>query len=87
MINYKTLGISFSIPSGVTTVGGGVQRVPKCWWAQHCASSEPARKYENELGARIKDGVATRIKTGTHLQQLDSTEDTQKPSSEIGYGN
>ena len=26
----QTLGISFSIPSGVATVGGGVQRAPKC---------------------------------------------------------
>ena len=25
----QTLGISFSIPSGVTTVGGGVRRAPK----------------------------------------------------------
>ena len=26
----QTLGISFSIPSGVATVGGGVPRSPKC---------------------------------------------------------
>ena len=26
MINYKILGISFSIPNGVATVGGGVLR-------------------------------------------------------------
>ena len=26
----QTLGISFSIPSGVATVGGGVHRAPKC---------------------------------------------------------
>ena len=32
------------------------------------------------FGAQIGDGVATRMKAGTHLQQLDSTEDTQKPS-------
>ena len=37
--------------------------------------------------AHIGDGVATRMKARTHLQQLDSTEDTQKPSSEIGFGN
>ena len=29
MIKYKILRISFFIPSGVTTVGGGVQRAPK----------------------------------------------------------
>ena len=28
--NLQTLGISFSIPSGVATVGGGVRRAPKC---------------------------------------------------------
>ena len=39
------------------------------------------------FGAQIGDGVATRIKAGTHLQQLDSTEDTHKPSSEIGFEN
>ena len=39
------------------------------------------------FGAHIGDGVATRMKAGTHLQQLDPTEDTQKPSSEIGFGN
>ena len=27
------------------------------------------------------------MKAGIHLQQLDSTEDTQKPSSEIGFEN
>ena len=27
------------------------------------------------------------MKAGTHLQQLDSTEDTQKSSSEIGFEN
>ena len=37
--------------------------------------------------AHIGDGVATRMKSGNTLQQLDSTEDTQKPSSEIWFGN
>lgn len=36
------------------------------------------------------DGVAARIKTGTHLQQLDSTEAPrsrlQRSGSETGYG-
>ena len=68
-------------------VRGGVQRAAKCWQPRHCAGSELARKYKDELEAHIGDGVDTRIKAGTHLQQLDSTEDTQKPSSEIGYGN
>ena len=39
------------------------------------------------FGAHIGDGVATRMKAETHLQQLDSTEDTQKPFSEIGFEN
>ena len=47
----------------------------------------PAREYKNGLGAHIGDGVATRMKAGIHLQQLDSTEDTQKPSLEIGFEN
>ena len=83
----QTLAISFSILSGVATVGGGVQRAPKCWQPRHCAGSRLAMKYKNGLEAHIGDGVATRIKAGTHLQQLDSTEDTQKPSSEIGFEN
>ena len=39
------------------------------------------------LGAHIGDGVATWMKDGTHLQQLDYTKDTKKPSSEIGFEN
>ena len=39
------------------------------------------------FGPIIGDGVATRMKPGNTLQQLDSAEDTQKPSSEIGFGN
>ena len=46
-----------------------------------------ARKYKDGLGAYIGDGVTTRMKAGIHLQQLDSTEDTQKPSLEIGFEN
>ena len=46
----QTLGISFSIPIGVTTIGGGVQRAPKCWQPRHCAGSELARKYKMGLG-------------------------------------
>ena len=33
-----------------------------------------------DLRPIIGDGVATRMKAGIHLQQLDYTEDTQKPS-------
>ena len=83
----QTLEISFSIPSGVTTIGGGVQRTPKCWQPRHCAGSRLSRKYKDGLGAHIGEGVATWIKAGIHLQQLDSTQDTQKPSSEIGFEN
>ena len=87
MINYKILGINFSIPSGVATVGSGVQCAPKCWQPRHCAGSGLARKYKDGLGAHIGDGVATRMRTGTHLQQLDSTKNTQKPSLKIGFEN
>ena len=45
MINYKTLGISFSIPSGVAIVGGGVQSAPKCWQPRYCTGLGPVRKY------------------------------------------
>ena len=87
--DYKlqTLGIIFSIPSGVATIGGGVQRAPKCWQPRHCVGSRLAMKYKMGLGAHIGDEVATQMKIGIHLQQLDCTEDTQKPSSEIGFEN
>ena len=39
------------------------------------------------FGPIIGDGVTTQMKTGNTLQQLDSVEDTQKPSLEIGFGN
>ena len=39
------------------------------------------------FGAHIGEGIATQMKPGNTLQQLDSTEDTQKPSSEIEFGN
>ena len=39
------------------------------------------------FGPKIGDGVATRMKLRNTLQQLDSAEDTQKPSSEIGFKN
>ena len=55
MINYKTLKISFSIPNGVATVDGGVQRAPKCWQPQYCASLGPTRKYKNGLGFYYND--------------------------------
>ena len=45
------------------------------------------RKYKMGFGAHIGDGVATQMKPGNTLQQLNSTEDTQKPSSEIGFEN
>ena len=54
---------------------------------RHCAGSRLARKYKDGLEAHIGDGVATRMKSENTLQQLDSTEDTQKPSSEIGFEN
>ena len=47
---FQTLGISFSIPSGVATVGGGVQRAPKYWKPLHCAGSGLAKKYKIGLG-------------------------------------
>ena len=47
----QTLGISFSIPSGVATIGGGVQRAPKCWQPRHYAGSGLARKYKDGIGA------------------------------------
>ena len=65
----------------------GFSAHPSVWQPRHCAGSGLARKYKDGLEAHFGDGVATRIKGGTHLQQLDSTEDTQKPSSEIRFGN
>ena len=85
----QTLGISFSIPSGVATVGGGgfMRARPSIRRPRHCAGSGLARKYKDGLQAHFGDGVATQIKAGIHLQQLNSMEDTQKPSSEIGFEN
>ena len=83
----QTLGISFSIPNGVATIGGGVHRARKCWRPQYCAGSGPARKYKDGLEAHFGDRVTTRMKAGIHLQQLDFTKDTQKPFSEIGFEN
>ena len=71
----------------ILCVGGGVQSASKYWRPRDCVGSGPVRKYENGLGTRIGDGVITRIKTGTQLQQLDYTEETQKPFSQIGFEN
>ena len=83
----QTLGISFSIPSGVATVGGGVRRAPKCLATTVLCGLKTRQEIQNGLEAHIGDGVTTRMKPGNTLQQLDSTEDTQKPSSEIEFKN
>ena len=69
-------------------VDGGVQRAPK-YSATTALCELRARQEIQEWALRpiIGDGVATRMKLGNTLQQLDSAEDTQKPSSEIGFGN
>ena len=62
----QTLGISFSIPSGVATVGGGgfKRARPSIRRPRNCAGSGLARKYKDGLGAHIGDGVATQMKLG-----------------------
>ena len=74
MINYKILkSVSLSqVESPLQAAGFSVR--PSIQQPRHCAGSGPARKYKNGLEAHIGDAVATRIKVGTHLQQLDSTE-------------
>ena len=61
----QTLGISFSIPSGVATVGGGVLKRarPSIRRPRYCAGLRLARKYKDGLGAHIGDGVTTRMKS------------------------
>ena len=83
----QTLGISFSIPNGVATVGGGVRARAQVFGDHDTVWAQGSLGNTKGLGDYIGDGVATRMKPGNTLQQLDSTEDTQKSSSEIGFGN
>ena len=85
----QTLGISFSIPSGVATVGGGgfKHARPSIRRPRNCAGSGLARKYKNGLEAHIGDGVATRIKSGNTCTATGLHGGFQQPSSENGFEN
>ena len=74
MIKYKTLeSVSLSpMEQPLQAVEFSVR--PSIQQSRHCVGSGPVRKYKNGLEAHIGDGVTTRIKARTHLQQLDSTE-------------
>ena len=90
MINYKTLESVSLSPVESPLQAAEFSTRPSVWQPQHCAGSGPARKYKNGPEAHIGDGFATRIKAGTHLQQLDSTEiprsRLQRQGSETRYG-
>ena len=60
---------------------------PSIWQPWHCEGSRPARKYKMGLGPISEMESPPGWNPRILLQQLDSTEDTQKPYSEIGFGN
>ena len=67
MINYKIHGISFSIPSGVTTIGDGISGL--CPSVGNHGTMRAQGSLENikmGLGAQIGDRVATQMKIRTH---------------------
>ena len=90
MINYKHLESVSLSPVESPLQAAGFSAHPSVWQPRHYAGSGLARKYKNGLRAHIGDGVATRIKAGTHLQQLDCMEvprsRLQRQGSEIRYG-
>ena len=62
MIKYKTLESVSLFPSGVATVGGGVQCAPKYSATMILCGLRARQEIQNGLGAHIRDGVATRMK-------------------------
>ena len=84
----QTLGISFSIPSGVAIVGGGVYASAPKYSATTALGGLRARyKIQNGLGAHIGDGVATRMKSGNTCITTGFHGGVQQPSSENGFEN
>ena len=67
-------------------VGGGVQRARKYWQPQYCVGSRPTRKYKMGRKAYIADGVATRMRLGTHCTATGFHGSAQQPSSETEFG-
>ena len=82
----QTLGISFSIPSGVATVGGGgfMRARPSIRRPRHFAGSGLAKKYNDGLRAHIGDGVVNWMKPENTCTATGFHGGAQQSSSENG---